>query len=365
MKVKFSSPKKHNPNMDGGLPVTYAPAKRQAPKLRWYALVLVISAPLLFLLWRIGIALFVVNAPGVISLDKKSVNSPFPAVVEKIHARPGMKVETGQLLMQLEDPAVTQRIYILRAELEALQSTASGAAQPADGPARAAAAKIRIAEENVRYQKGHRDTIQALLAQGAATRAEAAEAEDRYRQALAALAEARAALAILQVPDFSRQESAAQRSSRIAQIEAELTGLEERRLFFSVISPEEGRILDVFPTEGQHVGGGDALLLLGKPQALNVMAYMQPRHISYARQGEAVEISLPGGIKAAGRIAAAPEIAARIPAELAGVLTEGRQTILVKIEIEEGISDHLRVEGLPVSVHFGFSLRKSLQILAD
>ncbi len=353
--------------MDGGLPVMYAPAKRQAPKWRWYALVLIISTPLLFLLWRVGIALFLVNAPGVISLDKKSINSPFSAVVEKIHAKPGMKTDKGQLLMQLQDPHVTQRIYILEAELEALRSRPADAdsAEASNGSARAASAKIRIAGENVRYHKEYRDTIQALLAQGAATRAEAAEAEAKYRQALADLAEARTSLSILQVPEFSRQESAAQRSSRIAQIEAELKGLDEQSQSFSVLSPDEGRILDVFPTEGQYVAGGDALLLLGKPQSLYVMAYIQPRHISYVREGEEVEIRLPGGISTVGRIAAAPEIAARIPAELAGVLTEGRQTILVQIEIEEDLAEHLRVEGLPVSVHFGFSLKKSLQSLAD
>ncbi|MPN40378.1 hypothetical protein SDC9_187914 [bioreactor metagenome] len=63
-------------------------------------------------------------------------------------------------------------------------------------------------------------------------------------------------------------------------------------------------------------------------------------------------------------VSATPEIAARIPAELAGVLAEGKQTLLVRIDLDEPLAGHLRVEGLPVSVHFGFSLRKSLQILS-
>ncbi len=362
MKVRFTSPKKQNPDEDGGLPVRYGPAKRAVPKWRWYILVLVISTPLLFLLWRVGAAMFFINAPGVISLEKVSINSPFPAVVERISVSPGARTAHGDLLMRLEDPVVTQRIYVLQAELEALKTGVPGAA--GDSPSRAAFATVRIAEEGVRYQKGYRDSIQSLFRQGAATRAEADAAEERYRQALSALAEARASVALLQAPDLSRQESAAQRNTRIAQIEAELKGLEERKGFFSVVSPGEGRVLDVFPTEGQSVAGGAPLVLLGRPQSMKVMAYLQPRHISYAKEGEKVIVRLPGSLSVSGKVSAAPEIAARIPAELAGVLAEGKQALLVRIDLDEPLAGHLRVEGLPVSVHFGFSLRKSLQLLS-
>ncbi|NLO58141.1 MAG: hypothetical protein GX110_05320 [Synergistaceae bacterium] len=362
MKVRFSSPKKQNPDEDGGLPVRYGPGKRAVPKWKWYALVLVISTPLLFLLWRVGAALFFINAPGVVSLEKVSINSPFPAVVERIYASPGAKAAQGELLMRLEDPAVTQRIYVLKAELEALK--AGTPAPSGSAPAGAAMAKVRIAEENVRYQKGYRDSIQSLFNQGAATRAEVDAAEDRYRQALAGLAEAKTSLLLLQSPDFSRQESIARNNSRIAQIEAEMKVLEERKGFFSVVSPHEGRILDVFTSEGQSVGGGAPLVLLGRPQSLTIMAYLQPRHISYTGEGEKVTVRFPGSISVAGRVSAAPEIAARIPAELAGVLGEGKQTLLVRVSLDEELAGHLRVEGLPVSVHLGFSLLKSLQMLS-
>ena len=102
MKVRFTSPKKQNPDEDGGLPVRYGPAKRAVPKWRWYILVLVISTPLLFLLWRVGAAMFFINAPGVISLEKVSINSPFPAVVERISVSPGARTAHGDLLMRLE-----------------------------------------------------------------------------------------------------------------------------------------------------------------------------------------------------------------------------------------------------------------------
>jgi hypothetical protein len=86
-----------------------------------------------------------------------------------------------------------------------------------------------------------------------------------------------------------------------------------------------------------------------------VMAYLQPRHISMRKRAEKVIVRLPGsplGLRA--WFPAAPEIAARIPAELAGVLAEGKQTLLVRIDLDEPLAGHLRVEGLPVSVHFGF-----------
>lgn len=363
MKVRFSSPQKEHPDRDGGMIIPYGSGKRTVSRWRWSLLVLIISSPLLFLLWRVGSTLFFISAPGVVSLDKVSINSPFAAVVGNILAVPGMSVIRGETLMHLDDPLLNQRASVLGAELDALKT--GNSVNLDDRSTRIAADKVRLAEQNLRYQTAYRDSVRSLFEQGAATRPEMDAAEDRYRQAQSVLVEARGAAVSLHVPAFYQQESAAQRNNRIAQIEAELKTLEERRALFSVVSPGEGRILDVFVAEGQMLAGGAPLVLMGRPQSLKVMAYLQPRLLSYAAPGEKVSIRFPNGLSVPGRVMAAPELAVRIPAELSGVLSEGKQTLLVKINFEDSLDSHLQVEGLPVSVHFGFSLLKSIQFFLE
>ena len=349
--------------------IPYAPAKRAIPKWKWRLLVLLLSTPLLFLIWRVASAVFFVTAPGVISLEKVSVNAPLPATVARIEVQLGASVVSGDILLRLDDPALEQRKILLSAEMEGLREGVP-AAQTPQAPAPVASVskdRLRLAQQNTEYQRAYRETVRSLFKQGAATRAELNEAEDRHRQAELTLVSLRESASpvpqpVAQGPSYYELESEAQRKNRIHQIEAELKLLDTRSIQLTIRSPENARVLDIFPSEGEILPSGAPLVLLGRPQSVQVVAYLQPRHLGYAQPGKPVTVRFSDGSSMEGRVSSAPELAVRIPAELSGVLDEGKQMLLVKVAFDEPLPDALRVEGLPLSVHFGFSIRQSLSL---
>ncbi len=131
-----------------------------------------------------------------------------------------------------------QRIYVLKAELEALEGRDTRSFRQRTGRRRHGY-KVRIAEEKRAVPEGIQDSIQSLLQSGRGhqRRRSTLPRTGTGRPSRACQAEAKTSLLLLQSPDFSRQESIARNNSRIAQIEAEMKVLEERKGFFSVVSP--------------------------------------------------------------------------------------------------------------------------------
>ncbi len=365
MRVSFSSPKKDQPTKDGGVEVPYVAGRRAVSKWRWYGLVLVISTPLLFLIWKVFLSVFLISAPGVVYMDKINVNAPFPAIVRSVMKKPGDLVAEGELLFTLSNSQIDQREEALWMELRLDKDDVE---EPELKPVQAsttdpmylsALGRIRLHRETLRYHEGFRDTVLSLFKAGAATRAELDLAEDRVRQAQALLAESRGAAAALKPAPAERQ-SASKPEDRSAKIEAELQLLKERREGLSLHSGGDGRVLEVLTSEGESVANGTPLLVIARSERMMVRAYLDPRYLAYALPGSDVAIRFPDGTIVPGVVRTRPELAVRVPQELAGVLAIGRRTLLVTVEPNAPLEELFRVEGLPLTVRFPFSLEKSL-----
>ena len=83
MKVRFDNRQAQDPTRVKGVQVPYAPSKRQVAQWRWYLTLLIVAAPLLYLLWKLLMPYITVSAPGYISLEKVSINSTASASATK------------------------------------------------------------------------------------------------------------------------------------------------------------------------------------------------------------------------------------------------------------------------------------------
>ena len=302
MKVSFSSAKKSQPTVDGGVEVPYGPGRRTVSKWRWYGLVLVISTPLLFLLWKVSLSLFLISAPGVVYMDKYNINAPYPATVRSAVKMPGDLVSEGELLFKVTTPQIDQREEALMAELRLAEGgteTKPALVEDADPLYLSALGRVRLNRETLRYHEGFRDTVLSLFKAGAATRAELDLAEDRVRQAQTLLAESRGAAAALR-PVPPEKKDVQKPADRVAQIKAELLLLDERRDALSIRSPGDGRVLEVFAAEGESVANGTPLLVIARAERIMVKAYLDPRYLAYALPDSDVTIRFPDGTSVPG-----------------------------------------------------------------
>ena len=104
MKIKFSSAKEQQPTQEQGLQVLYAPGKRMAFRLRWYLILLAVVSPLLWLVARWALALWLIEAPAQLHLPGAELRARDGAQVDQVLVQPGQRVKAGEVLVRLDNP---------------------------------------------------------------------------------------------------------------------------------------------------------------------------------------------------------------------------------------------------------------------
>lgn len=371
------------PTVDEGLSVSYAPARRAAAKLRWYAIVLLVSSPLIYFLVKIIFGWIVISAEGRVSLDPIDINSAASGIVDAVLVKPGDVVTQGAVIVKMSNPDNDQRETIIRSELEAERSlvdlyssttlpkrtdTATVDRTAIYGPLREA---LAVSKRSRDYQLKYYQTIQNLFNQGAATRAELNLAHEQYTRAQSDVVRAeadlvRARLDVVQpiaVPTSYReyldtQGSLLTHQGRLANLMAELDAIGRTRGRLTLTAPTSGRVLDIMVTQGQPIVAGAPVALIGQPSKAMIVAFVEPKHIRYARKDAKARVQFSSGGKMfAAKVAAPPEYAQKVPEGYRDTTAFGAipLRLVVKIETTDPIPEEYVVEGMPVKVRFGFS----------
>ena len=344
MKVKFESARSKHPDVEKGVRVPYAPARRAFPRWRWYLVVLLVSSPLLFFLAKLALSFFLASSPAMLSLEKVALNSPRPSVVKALNVEEGDLAKQGAVLVRLGDTALEGRVELLRSEMHSLEGHAPAAAAPRAPLEEALALAREAAARRAEYLR----TVRELFAQGAATRAELNLAVAQDQEARAGIIRARADLQASSLPEDDRA-----RQTRLAQIRSELAFLGQGREELQVVSPCDGRVLQVVAGQGQAVGQGTPLLVLADPSKSMITAFVEARHLRYASPGRVVKVRFPGNRVLEAHVEEQPYRASPTPPELARPLEESRQAVSVSLVLSGHIPPEFLVDGLPLTVFWG------------
>jgi len=355
MKVRFRSSKQQAPEREQGIRVAYAPAKRVMARWRWYLILLLVSAPLIYLLGQLLYGWLMITAPAYVALRKVPINSPLSGIVADRPVMEGQVVPSGAVLARLKSPAIDRREAILTAELNAREKAfmlPGTIADQADAHRR-----LALAVEVVTFQRRHRDDVQFLFDQGAATRAELNLAENQLREALLYHENVQFDLNRLQTQIHRVSVPDENALVRLEVLRAELGALGETRAALELRSPLTGRVLELFADIGQSLAPGDPVLMLGDASHLEIHAYLAPRYAAYARKGQSVTVSFQEGLRLSGVVIRNPEVTRRLPAAVSSPLGSRGNKLLVPIVLTETPSAGILVEGLPVTVRFPFQFR--------
>jgi multidrug resistance efflux pump len=352
MKIRFQSAKSSTPDRERGIQVPYAPAKRALARWRWYLIVLLVSLPLVYLLAQLATSVLFVSAAGLIRLERVPINAKIAGTVERIEVRTSSRVAPGQLLAVLHNAELAQREGLVEAELNARR-----AAVEMDFTAGLAElqANVRLARKVVDHQAGHLKNVRLLFDQGAATVAELNLAHAQMHQAEIGLNQAHAALAAQQAGPLRLQAPDRENETRIAMLQAEREAIGTQKARLTSKSPVEGVVLEVFAQPGQSVGQGEPLLMLGNQALVFVAAYLEPRHIRYARAGQTATVRLEDGSRLAAVVREKPEFTARVPAAITPALGGREYMLLLTLDLAEPLPAAHRVDTLPVRVSFPFN----------
>ncbi|MBN2514168.1 MAG: HlyD family efflux transporter periplasmic adaptor subunit, partial [Sedimentisphaerales bacterium] len=313
MKIQFSNRQK-DPSVQHGVKVPYAPAKRKFAQWRWYLILLIVSSPLLYFLFKMGLSFVIVTAQGYISLDKIEVNSTVNGIVDTISVKPGQEVTAGAVIANLLDPDLSAQKRQAEAELTSLNDE-----QMLNSYAREQLLDNRVAltRRVLSSQKDYFQTMSFLFEQGAATLAELTTARERKDKAQADYDNAVYERQAYEEETLKQAAMAPSMQNRDQiRLEAQLKTIEERLARMAQITPYDGRILDIFASPGEALSPGSPIAAIGRSDRPYVVAYLNPKYAKYARIGQSARVTLPDGRKMNATVREDSQLTQRLPAHL-------------------------------------------------
>lgn len=332
MKIRFNSDKERNPTQDGGLKVLYAPGKRGAFRLRWYLILLLISSPLLWVFGRLGVGYLRVEAPAQIEVPVVELRAREAGTVAELLVKAGDHVQPGQRLLSLDNPEWRLRIQQLQ----------PGEVPVASSPSTEA---LQLQQRAIELARQRVNQVQALLAQGAATRGELLNAQAELNTQQQVLLDLQARLR-------AQRSQAEGDPLQLLREDRERQWLQSRLDGLQFTASEEGRVAEVLVSIGENVGPGTLLLRLERSAEPLLLIYLEPRFAGYAEPGHPLEVRMPDGSWRSARVLQAADSARRLPAGMQKPFTVSQMGLLVPAEFEQPLPPLWRVDQLPLKVRF-------------
>ena len=332
MKVRFSSPKEHSPNHDNGLQVLYGPGRRVAYRLRWYLILALVSAPLVWVCSRLLIDAVLVEAPAQLSLSSLEVRALDTGIVEELPVRVGSRVKKGQLLLRLQNPEWNLRLQ----QLSPIRATGKDPLGQASRALQTNAVELQQRTVNL-YRK--------LQRSGGLTSAELLQAEAQLNGQR---------LAELELGRRLHQEQYQWHGAPIDQVRAERERqwLTARLKLLTYTAQKSGRIAEVNVQQGENVGPGSLLMRIEQAEPPTLWIYLQPQAGQNAKPGRRVDVLMPNGSWRAARILEQADLARRPPSGLPGAWAAEGLALRIPARFLEPLPAMWRVDQLPLKVRF-------------
>lgn len=343
MNVTFSSNKKNDATIENHVKLPYAASKRAFPKVRWFLILLIVFSPFILFLGKIALDWIFVTSPGTIWLEKRIINANETGTVEKVFYRKGDTIspDTAILRVQHKIPeGRLEQLAFLEAERDAASVGAGGTFSTAGGSSGIAS---ELAQENLAYYEQARNNIKWLVDQGAATGAELDLAENRVREAKAALMAANSSHGIASAVD----------PTRIMQVEQSIRALKTMNNALSNITLGEGwQVHSIFVSEGQSFSAGEPLAVVMNKDQIHVVTYVEPADFKKINIGTVASVKIPGtGRKIKAVVEQPPVVADNVPSGIAEKMYPiTMRGVQIFLKVLEPLQENEMIEGLPVVV---------------
>lgn len=389
MKVKFDKPATQ-PEIDDGIKIEYAPAKRVFPLFRWYLILLIVASPVIYFIGTIIADKFVIKANGFVSLNLVQVRSPHEGRIASLDIAPWDVVAKDQPLTSIELPRhVVSQLALAQRNREQAQSDrlrAQGDQRKAKieqyketkrkAKLTQAAAQARLltlnqslslSKEQLEHHKKRYAGILKLTQYGAATAAESAQAKQQLDNAkrqtfndVAAIEKEK--LSLINVESLLA--SAAYPGAQALQDTTLIPPSKEQLNPSSdsiVVSPIAGRVVEILSKENQYLQAGESILVIAPMREGYITAYLEARHSQYAKIGQSARIRIAKGEALDARIVALPKVAKKLPAEFANAFGVRPLTIVVQLQTDAPLPINHQIHGLPVDISFQPKLLRWLE----
>ncbi|MCF7970881.1 MAG: biotin/lipoyl-binding protein [Methylococcaceae bacterium] len=347
MKIKFRSEKQQVSDVEGGVRLSYASARRAGYRLRRYILLALVLSPMFILAWYLLSDKIFISAPGVITTEPMEIRSSGSGFVEQLLVEAGDYVTAGQSLAKVTSPVLNTRATTLAFQREQLNF------QLRDfdiAILKSLEQALYEAREGMQQQSGILNQFREANKKGIVPTTDMAAIMNTYATRRLAVHSATSELE----RERRKQQLEHISSSLIQQQQALDLDLAETKTLVTILQPQANSsavVAEVLVREGDWIKELTPLFLLTQRQKPFVRAFLEARYAPQCIDGAEVTILFPSGDEVLGRIRGQTVLARRLPVGLAKPFEADKPALQVTIEIE-GNTDIILIEGLPVEVRF-------------
>ncbi|ART49308.1 HlyD family secretion protein [Acidovorax carolinensis] len=343
MKIQFDKPP-GSAQETNGLSVRYAAAKRKVPRWRWYLLLAMVLTPPGYLLTRFMVAYWWETAPAVVITEQVVVRAREAGRVTHI-VEMGAVVRAGQPVIAVETATGTTQAPSSTSAPTPTSNTSRTSIDAFVSRQATLDEALRLAQSQLALQQEHLRTMQALRAQGAATRQEVDNAHTQELQARANVNRAHAEASenrSLLARDRITEHAAASPPSGMALPSGDA----------DIKAPFDVVVVRQFVHLGEWVERGTDVAVLQGPAPAMIHTYLPPDKARYAQAGRQATLRFMDGGRVRAEVVDVVAEAERTPAERTSPLTPRMPSIVARLRPVEPLPPAYRIHQLPLDVRF-------------
>lgn len=343
LKIQFDKPP-GSAQETNGLSVRYAAAKRKVPRWRWYLLLAMVLTPPGYLLTRFMVAYWWETAPAVVITEQVVVRAREAGRVTHI-AGMGAEVRAGQPVIAVETATGATQAPSSPSTPKPTSDTSRTSIEAFVSRQATLDEALRLAQSQLALQQEHLRTMQALRAQGAATRQEVDNARTQELQARANANRARAEASenrALLARDRITEHAAAPTPSSVALPTDDA----------DIKAPFDVVVVRQFVHLGEWVERGADVAVLQGPAPAMIHTYLPPDKARYAQVGRQATLRFMDGGRVRAEVVDVVAEAERTPAERTSPLTPRMPSIVARLRPVEPLPPAYRIHQLPLDVRF-------------
>ncbi len=332
-------------NYPEAFPSNYTKTIRMSAKVRWYCIVLLISIPLIFLLYSITTQYIFVRFSGLVTYDTITLRAPDAGYIKKLNVRVGEKIDKNNVLLQFVSPEAQIKLKFLQKEKIRLTELSESLN---DQNETALSNILDVAKQDIESSKAIHERFKAYVNKGNMAELQLEEARRNY-----VIAQRTYATLVQQINDSRLQNKTlvdVNYRRKILEIENNIAALESMMRHFTIYADKPGTIMHIATHNGEFVSAGQTLLTLVTQKNLNIVAFIEPKFLNKIYMGKQVDIVFPGNEKIRGHIINTPSYAEKIPASQMNPLATRENKLIAIIKPDTTVPQNYRIFGIPVVI---------------
>lgn len=341
MKIQFN--KKSN---SSGPVLSVRPKRANTPMFRWLLIVLLISMPLLYLLFQLGQTLFIYRFDGFVAYNTVVVRAPVDSYVNKLYVTLNQTVPKGATLLRLEsyDTRNTLRSFyqerkILQRALDFFNRASMNALN----------ASIQKAKQDIKQTREVYNSFYQYFKKGNIVTLQLEQARLNLSNAQHLYFGLQAQASRLTI---EKQKNIADYKTAIAELDNKISIQERKLKNLTLTAPSLSEIIELNTEESEYVPEGQTLLVLSTNNNLHIIGFVDPQYAYKIEENKTVTIYFADHTKAKGTISKKAKFLKRLPPQYTNPLAERSNKILVIITPEKGIKSRNYIYGMPVKIAF-------------